>query len=187
MILLVVDMQIGLDDPQYGERSTPRCEAQIGALLTAWRDASLPVLFTRHLSRRPNSPLAPCDHRSQIKPEVGPCCDEVVFTKSTNSAFKSPQFAEAMERLGCTDLAVVGMATDACVTATGREAHDLGYTVTVVGDATATFEREAPDGSRFQADVVHNVALAALAASGIWVATTENLVQQVRALGSGQL
>jgi nicotinamidase-related amidase len=41
--LIVVDMQTGLDDPQYGERCNPRCEANIQRLLSAWRNAAQPV------------------------------------------------------------------------------------------------------------------------------------------------
>jgi nicotinamidase-related amidase len=41
-------------------------------------------------------------------------------------------------------------------------AANLGFRVTVVSDATATFERTGPDGTRYDADVMHRVALASL-------------------------
>jgi len=37
-----------------------------------------------------------------------------------------------------------------------------GFNVTVVEDATATFERRGPDGTHYSADLMHRVALASL-------------------------
>ena len=47
---------------------------------------------------------------------------------------------------------IVGIATDACITATAREAKDLGYEVTIVSDACATFERSGPGALRYPAE-----------------------------------
>jgi nicotinamidase-related amidase len=41
-------------------------------------------------------------------------------------------------------------------------AENLGFTVTVVEDATATFERRGPDGTHYTADLIHRAALASL-------------------------
>jgi nicotinamidase-related amidase len=37
-----------------------------------------------------------------------------------------------------------------------------GFAVTVVEDATATFERRGPDGAHYDADLMHRAALASL-------------------------
>src|SRR5919108_276702 len=58
--LIVLDVQRGFDDASYwGERNNPRCEENIAALLAGWRRAGRPVIFVRHDSREPGSPLAP--------------------------------------------------------------------------------------------------------------------------------
>jgi nicotinamidase-related amidase len=41
-------------------------------------------------------------------------------------------------------------------------AGNLGFAVTLVGDATATFERRGPDGTHYSADLMHHAALASL-------------------------
>jgi len=190
VILIIVDVQVGLDDPRYGQRNNARCEERITTLLGASRKVGHPVLYTQHLSQRPGSPLAEGDPRSQIKSIIGPTEPDRVYTKTTNSAFKSAEFRLALERPGTRELVFVGMATDACITATAREAKDLGYEVTVVADACATFPRQGPDGDWYAADVVHHVSLAALAASGIEVCTCDQLLgrlSQMVSLSPGSL
>jgi nicotinamidase-related amidase len=41
-------------------------------------------------------------------------------------------------------------------------AGNLGFTVTVVEDATATHERRGPDGTHYSAELMHGAALASL-------------------------
>ena len=63
MALLVVDMQLGFDDVNYwGPRNNLACEDNINALLKEWRSRSRPVVFVRHDSNDPASPLRPASH-----------------------------------------------------------------------------------------------------------------------------
>ncbi|MBK6295187.1 MAG: isochorismatase family protein [Rhodoferax sp.] len=167
--LIVVDMQVGLDDPQYGERCNPNCEVNVRTLLHAWRKAGQPAFFTRHISLRHGSPLARGSAGTSIKPNVAPAEGEAIFDKSVNSALKNPCLRDAIFSIHPRAVVVVGMATDACVTATAREAKDFGYATVVVGEACATFDRLSPVGGFYSAAAVHDVALAALAASGIQI------------------
>lgn len=180
MILLVIDVQDGLDDPQYGERNNAECEDRIAELLHAWRRTSHPVIYTRHLSLRPGSPLAREDPRSRIKEFVAPGDGEPVFSKTTNSAFKNEEFRAAIASSGSRELVITGIATDACVAATAREAKDLGYRVTLIADASATFPRTGADGTRYPAELVHQVSLAALG-SGMRVCTSAAILREISA------
>lgn len=177
--LIVVDMQVGLDDPQYGERCNPNCEVNVMSLLIAWRKAGQPIFFTRHISLRPGSPLARGNAGISIKPEVAPFEGEAIFDKSVNSVFKNPELLDAVFSIHPSAVVVVGMATDACVTATAREAKDLGYVTVVVGEACATFSRQSSVGASYSAATVHDVSLAALAASGIQVCSAIEAIKLV--------
>lgn len=177
--LIVVDMQVGLDDMQYGERCNSDCEVNVQHLLNAWRKAKQPIFYSQHISLRPGSPLERGSTGTSIKNEVAPIQGEPVFEKSVNSALKNPELLEAMQSINPGTLVVVGMATDACVTATAREAKDLGYATVVVGDACATFSRLSPAGQAYPAATVQDVSLAALLASGIRVCAASEAMELV--------
>lgn len=64
--------------------------------------------------------------------------------------------------LGGKLLVSFGAGANHCVSTTARMAGNLGFTVTIVEDATATFERRGPDGTHYSADLMHRAALASL-------------------------
>jgi Isochorismatase family len=46
--LIVTDMQEAIDDPRWGPRNNPGAEANIAALVAAWRAEKLPIIHVRH-------------------------------------------------------------------------------------------------------------------------------------------
>jgi len=160
--LLLVDVQQGLDDPQWGARNNPGAERQIATLLAAWRRAEWPVIHVQHMSQQPSSPLRPELPGNAFKPEAVPHDGEPIFQKTVNSAFIGTALDTHLRSEGIRSLVIVGLTTDHCVSTTVRMAGNLGFEVVVVEDATATFERTGPDGVRHTADEMHQVALASL-------------------------
>ena len=55
-------------------------------------------------------------------------------------------------------------------------AGNLGFTVIVAEDATATFERRGPDGAHYSADVMHRAALASLHGEFATVRSTREIL-----------
>lgn len=160
--LLLIDVQQGFDDPKWGARNNPHAEARIAELLAAWREAGGPVIHVQHMSVTPGSPLRPESPGNAIKEEAAPLEGEPLFRKQVNSAFIGTGLEAYLREHGIGALAIVGLTTDHCVSTTARMAANLGFDVTVVEDATATFARTGPDGVHYSADQMHRLALASL-------------------------
>jgi nicotinamidase-related amidase len=157
-----VDVQQGLDHPRWGARNNPEAEQRIADLLAAWRAAGRPVIHVQHLSLEPDSPLRADAPGHAFKAEARPLAGEPVFRKHVNSAFIGTGLEAYLRTNQIDALVVAGITTDHCVSSTVRMAGNLGFAVTVVEDATATFERRGPDGTHFTADLMHRAALASL-------------------------
>jgi nicotinamidase-related amidase len=179
--LLLIDVQMGLDDPKWGARNNPQAEQRMSALLGAWRRAKWPVIHVQHMSQVPGSPLRPELPGNAIKEEVKPSKGEPVFQKTVNSAFIGTALEAHLRREGIESLVIVGLTTDHCVSTTVRMAGNLGFDVVVVEDATATFERTGPDGVRYSADQMHRLALASLHGEFAQVQTAEDVLARLRA------
>ena len=160
--LLLIDVQQGFDDPYWGARNNPDAERRIAELLAAWRAGRRPVIHVRHASLEPQSPLRETKPGYAFKPEALPDTGEPVFRKQVNSAFIGTELEAHLRAEKIEALVVAGLTTDHCVSTTVRMAANLGFAVTVVEDATATYDRQGPDGTRYDADLMHRIALASL-------------------------
>ena len=160
--LLVIDVQKGFDDPYWGNRNNPHAESNIALLLAAWRGKQLPVIHIQHCSVEPDSPLRPDRPGNEFKEEALPLAGEQRFTKTVNSAFIGTNLEHYLKEQGITHLVVVGLTTDHCVSTSTRMAGNLGFRVTLVADATATFDRAGHDGVEYSADEIHRIHLASL-------------------------
>lgn len=179
--LLLIDVQQGFDEPGWGIRNNPEAERRIADLLAAWRAEGLPVLHVQHMSTGPTSPLRPGLPGNAFKPEALPAAGEPVFRKTVNSAFIGTDLEAHLRKAGIRRLAVAGLTTDHCVSTTVRMAANLGFEVVVVDDATATFDRTGPDGTRHSAEEMHRTALASLHGEFAEVRSTDDLLSALRA------
>jgi nicotinamidase-related amidase len=185
--LLLVDVQQGLDDAKWGTRNNPAAERRIADLLSAWRAAGLPVIHVQHASLRPESPLRQDRPGHAFKAEAQPTAGEPVFRKHVNSAFIGTDLEAHLRANGIAEIVIVGITTDHCVSTTARMGANLGFAVTVVGDATATFERRGPDGTHYSADLVHGVELASLHGEFATVRSTHDLLEDLGGRATGHL
>lgn len=163
-VLLLIDIQVGFDDPTWGDRNNPLAEENAQRLLGAWRTSARPVVHIRHVSSKRGSPLSGAG--TEFKPQVAPVSGEVIFEKSVNSAFIGTNLHEHLQRIGATDLTILGLTTPHCVSTTTRMAANLGYNVRLVADACAAFTSNADvsfdNGPMLTADEIHRTALAHL-------------------------
>lgn len=160
--LLLIDIQ---NEYFEGPLRLPGVEeaAEVAArLLERARALGRPVIHVRHRGR-PGGAFDPAEPRGQIHVSVAPVEGEHVIEKSLPNAFAGTGLAELLTDLGSPPLVVAGFMTHMCVAATVKAALDLGFTSTVVIDATASRDLPDPTGGVMPAELVHRAALAGLA------------------------
>ncbi len=162
-VLLVIDAQ--------GEYRTGRLPlegiepslAVLAGLLGRARAAGAAIIHVAHKGRAGG--LFDRDAAGgAILAEVAPLPAEAVVEKPLPNAFAGTDLAERLGAIGRKNLIVAGYQTHMCISSTARAALDLGYRVTVPGDACAT--RALPDpmgGDALSGAAIHRHALAELA------------------------
>ena len=161
--LLVIDIQNTYlqtpDDPVEAARWQPffdRMNTTVipntAALLDWARSKGIEIIFARiachkadgrdrSLSQKKpgfNYLLLPKDREdSQIVPELSPLDDEVVVTKTTDSALTGTNLRLMLHNMGISDVIVTGIFTDQCVSSTVRSLCDESFAVLVVEECCA--------------------------------------------------
>jgi nicotinamidase-related amidase len=175
--LVVVDLQVGFDDPLWGRRNNPSCEANIASLIDRWRNEGAPIVFVRHDSVLPDSPLRPGQPGNDFRPEISGEPDLLV-TKSVNSAFLGePDLDEWLRENGINRVAIAGVQTNFCCETTARMAGNLGYTTLFVLDATHTFDLPAYGGGTISADELARVTASNLDGEFAEIVNTDDLLE----------
>lgn len=160
--LVLVDVQQGFEHPKWGRRNNAAADRNIVRLLAAWKTVGAPVVYVRHDSDEPGSPLAPGAVGNKLKGYMHPEPDLVV-SKRVNSAFLGePNLDAWLRERDIVSIVIGGITTNHCCETTARMAGNLGYRTLFVIDATYTFDRVALDGSVISADDLMRVTAANL-------------------------
>lgn len=151
--LVVVDVQQGFEEEEYwGPRNNPAADENIAGLIDAWQSSGRPVVFVRHDSPKPDSPLRVGYPGNAFKPYVEErrgkgSGAELFLTKSVNSAFYgTPDLSAWLDAAGVRQIVVAGIQTNMCAETTARMAGNLGHEVFFALDATYTFDGTGPWG-----------------------------------------
>jgi nicotinamidase-related amidase len=155
--LIVVDLQLGTEDPSWGPRNNPACVDNVEALLAAWRSHGQPVVYIRHDSVEPGSTLRPGEPGNVLHPVLAADPDLFV-TKQVSSAFHGePDLAAWLRERDIERLVMCGVQTNMCCETSARVAAVLGFEVRFVIDATYTHDRLTRDGELITADTLAQV------------------------------
>ncbi len=162
--LILIDIQKGFLDTSYwgSDRNNTQAEQKAGELLEIWRSKNLPIFHIQHCSSNPNSILNETNSGNEFQDIVKPLEGETIIKKNVNSAFIGTNLKELIDDKKITNLVIVGLTTDHCVSTTTRMAGNFGYTVYLISDATATFNKKGINGEEFSAELIHQTALASL-------------------------
>ena len=123
-----------------GAGAAPEVGRVIESLTADGRDRSLDYKITGF-----NVPKGSPDAR--VLDAIKPIGDEIVFPKTSSSVFISTNIHYILGNLGVEYLIISGLLTDQCISSAVRDACDLGYLVTLVTDACATFTQDRHDTS----------------------------------------
>ena len=159
--VVVIDAQYEYLDGKLPLPGIKPALAAISQLLAKARDAGAPVVHIAHKGR-PGGLFDRDGHGGKIIDAASPQGAECVIEKPLPNAFAQTSLDAELKAIGRTSLVIAGFMTHMCVSSTARAALDLGYRVTIAGDAAATRDLPDPLGGVISAESLHRAALAAL-------------------------
>jgi len=146
--LIVVDIQESFRQrPSWGAVSTPEVAERAARLVDAARGRGDLVVWVLHAEPGSGTVFDPASGFVRLLPPLAAAPGEPVLTKTSRNAFTTTNLQQLLTERGIRNLVVIGIQTEQCCETTTRLAADLGYDVTFVTDATATFpiaHRDAP-------------------------------------------
>ena len=179
--LILIDVQKAFQNDAYwgGNRNNKNAEQVCGEILQKWRELHLPIFHIRHSSTNPHSLLHASNPGFQFHESVLPTSDETVITKNVNSAFIGTDLKEKLDLQKIKTLVIAGITTNHCVSTTTRMAGNFGYETYLISDATASFDRIGVNGEKFDAEIIHQTALANLNEEFAIVWNSEKLMREL--------
>ena len=79
---------------------------------------------------------------AKVLDPIRPLDDEMIIPKTSSSVFISTNIHYILGNLGVDFLIISGLLTDQCISSAVRDACDLGYLVTLITDACATYSED---------------------------------------------
>jgi ureidoacrylate peracid hydrolase len=155
----VPDSEIAEKYTYYFERLKSVAVPNMQRLQKAFRAAGIEVLYTTIESLTKDGRDRSLDYKitgfhvpkgswdGKVIDEIAPGDDEIVLAKTSSSVFVSTHIDYLLRNLGVKQIVLSGLVTDQCVESAVRDACDLGYLVTLVPDACATYSQERHDNT----------------------------------------
>src|SRR3954447_15443463 len=146
--LVVIDVQESFRvRPQWRAMSNPAIADQVNKLVAHTRSEGDLVAWVLHSEPGTGGTFDPASGHVRLIDGLAAADGEPVFTKTSHNAFTTTNLQQWLTQRGVRELVITGIRTEQCCETTARLASDLGYDVTFVTDATATFpipHRDAP-------------------------------------------
>ncbi|WP_246008644.1 cysteine hydrolase family protein [Chryseobacterium lactis] len=165
--LLIIDVQ---NDYFPGGKMELEGAEQAGKnaqkVLQYFRKNNLPVIHIMHVSINEGAAFfLPDTSGVEINSFVSPQNGEKIIIKHFPNSFRETDLLKYLHSKNIKNLVITGMMTDVCVEATTRAAFDFGFHNTIIGDATATRDREL-NGQVVKASEIQRSFLAGISALG---------------------
>jgi nicotinamidase-related amidase len=148
--LIVIDVQESFRQrPTWQAVSNPHIAERVNQLVEAARAQGDLIVWVLHSEPGSGTVFDPASGHVHLVEELVPRDGEPIITKTSINAFTTTNLQQVLTTLGIRDLVICGIQTEQCCETTSRVAADLGFDVTFVTEATATFpiaHRDAPEG-----------------------------------------
>lgn len=178
--LLIIDVQQGMDDPSRPARNNPDAEEHIARLLKAWRNSGKPLVHIQHDSLNPDSVFVKGKPGFPIKEIVAPQPGEPWIVKHHHSAFVDTDLEEYLRAEGIDTVIVTGLVANHCVETTARMANNLGFTVFLPRDATASWDDVSYDGTHFDAETIYQITLMNLHSEFATITSVDEVIEALQ-------
>ncbi|MGW0534099.1 cysteine hydrolase family protein [Streptomyces sp. NPDC003032] len=143
--LIVVDMQSAFVSGDGAVPDAGRLLDKVRDLMTRARGSGALVVQLQN-DGGPGTPDEPGTPGWHIHLPADADRGEVVLRKTADDGFEETGLEELLRDAGVTELAVCGVMSEMCVSATARTALDLGFRVVLPHDAHATYDIPAAEG-----------------------------------------
>jgi len=174
--LVIIDVQKAIDEPAWDGKNNPDYQDRILDLLTIWRARDWPVFHVKHNEANPASTFHTFAPTNEFKPETAPLPGEIVIEKDVNCAFIKTSLGSQLRMEGCEKIVFCGVVTHNSVDATVRHAHCLGFKNYLMSDATTAVPVTDGRGKVWEAEDVHQLALAILGSEYAEIVTTRDVL-----------
>lgn len=146
--LIVIDVQESFRQrPLWQAVNNPDITNRVNTLVAAARADGDLVVWVLHSEPGTGDVFDPTSGHVRLMPELDYRDGEPLLVKTSVNAFTTTNLAQLLTQHGIRALRVCGIRSEQCVETTTRVGSDLGYEMTYVVDATATFpipHRDAP-------------------------------------------
>ncbi|WP_276314383.1 isochorismatase family protein [Streptomyces sp. WAC 01529] len=143
--LIVIDMQSAFVSGRGAVPDADRLLDTVGDLMARARESGA-LLVQLQNDGEPGAPDEPDTPGWRLHLPVDAGRGEVVLRKSADDGFEETRLEKVLREAGVTALALCGVMSEMCVSATARTALDLDFRVVLPHDAHATYDIPAAEG-----------------------------------------
>jgi nicotinamidase-related amidase len=150
--LILIDLQKGIVAYPTAHPASEVVQ-HAAALADAFRRQDLPVVLVNVAGAAPGRTEKTRSRRefpadwTDLVPELNQQPEDHMVTKRTWGAFTNTDLDEHLKKLGVTQVVIAGIATSIGVESTARQAHELGFNVTLAVDAMTDMSLDAHNNS----------------------------------------
>lgn len=147
--LLIIDMQTIFFGVEPSPADADLVIRRINQLSSSARSKEVPVILIQHDSEN-DERLRYGSQGWQLISDLLVAPSDYRVRKQFYSAFEQSKLLQALLDLDIQHLIICGYATDCCIDATIRSASDLGFQMTIVGDAHTTHSESEEEGRKIR-------------------------------------